>query len=719
MGIREDMLNGHYGGVPEDVIKNFKNIDTVAVNIDDIVKLEGHITSGKLDNVDVLLSKDPNLDNVTVVGDGFNDVLKISNALSDGTFTNVDIVVAEPFKTHIGLVAGIRDTIVNNIVDIQNAAENANKAKEWAEKDKYVEVEKGQYSAKHWASIGQESYELCRDYADACENVIVETEQNQCGNTGWINKYSAKHWSIQANKEKEEAEAILVTIKDAIDAIEDVTDEVAAAKAAAEKAKKYAENDEDKVVENIGGVDMYSAKNYSIKAGKAEVNAINAKNDAETASTSAVSAANSATASAKTASDNATIAVNAKDDAILAKNDAGTAAQAATTAATNANGSASSASGSANTAFNYARDAGSAKDLAVDAKDDAVLAKGAAETSATNASVNEAKAEKWATEAEDTEVEIGKYSSFHWSRKSEGFLKNSHKPPEWASGSNYEKYQRVADPTDYKTYIAINDIIGSVTQPHSDSSNWGTVDGVVDVPHDNIYYVRRNGAWKNIDGSHNHDSTYEPKIADSTVDKYVFVGYADGRKVWEEIPEPTSIDWSKIQNTPTTLANYGITDVYTITQVQTKLDTKEDNLGNPTADDMVLSSKIDGTRNWINVTSAEWGNITGNIDNQTDLKTALNGKSNTGHTHTEAQITDLDKYTKSEVDTALNGKSDTNHNQYGSYAIKNHTHSGIYADKDHTHAISNVTGLQTALDGKAEASALVGVRLTGSDIEAA
>ena len=50
------------------------------------------------------------------------------------------------------------------------------------------------------------------------------------------------------------------------------------------------------------------------------------------------------------------------------------------------------------------------------------------------------------------------------------------------------------------------------------------------------------------------------------------------------------------------------------------------------------------------------------------------------HTHTESEITDLDKYTQAQVDTLLDDKADTNH----------------------THAIDDVTNLQTELDGKSD-----------------
>lgn len=45
-----------------------------------------------------------------------------------------------------------------------------------------------------------------------------------------------------------------------------------------------------------------------------------------------------------------------------------------------------------------------------------------------------------------------------------------------------------------------------------------------------------------------------------------------------------------------------------------------------------------------------------------DAVADIAGKADTSHTHTESDITDLDKYTQDEVDTALSAKSDTTHN---------------------------------------------------------
>jgi hypothetical protein len=106
----------------------------------------------------------------------------------------------------------------------------------------------------------------------------------------------------------------------------------------------------------------------------------------------------------------------------------------------------------------------------------------------------------------------------------------------------------------------------------------------------------------------------------------------------------------------------------------------------------------------------------GNVDNTSDaskpvstaMQNALDGKAAASHTHTIANVTGLQ--------TALDGKQAS-----GSYASATHGHSisdvtglqtaldgkqaaGSYAAATHGHAIGDVTGLQTALDGKAATS---------------
>lgn len=79
-----------------------------------------------------------------------------------------------------------------------------------------------------------------------------------------------------------------------------------------------------------------------------------------------------------------------------------------------ASAKASEASVSASTASTQAG-------IATTKADEAGISSAAAATSADNALASENKAEKWAEEAEDVEVEAGKYSAKHWALKAEEF----------------------------------------------------------------------------------------------------------------------------------------------------------------------------------------------------------------------------------------------------------------------------------------------------------
>lgn len=92
--------------------------------------------------------------------------------------------------------------------------------------------------------------------------------------------------------------------------------------------------------------------------------------------------------------------------------------------------------------------------------------------------------------------------------------------------------------------------------------------------------------------------------------------------------------------------------------------------------------------------SGVWGAITGTLSDQTDLQAELNGKANTIHTHTESDVTDLDKYTQAEVNTLLSGKANT----------------------VHTHVASDVTDFDTEVSNNTDVSANTSARHTsGSD----
>ena len=54
----------------------------------------------------------------------------------------------------------------------------------------------------------------------------------------------------------------------------------------------------------------------------------------------------------------------------------------------------------------------------------------------------------------------------------------------------------------------------------------------------------------------------------------------------------------------------------------------------------------------------EWVEFPAGSYSRADIDALLAGKSDTSHTHTEGNITDLDKYTQSEVDTLLDAKED-------------------------------------------------------------
>jgi hypothetical protein len=101
------------------------------------------------------------------------------------------------------------------------------------------------------------------------------------------------------------------------------------------------------------------------------------------------------------------------------------------------------------------------------------------------------------------------------------------------------------------------------------------------------------------------------------------------------------------QEPPTT--KYSPSSAYHLTR-KDYVDTKESSLGNPTKDGQVLSSLIDGTRSWIDVTSAVWGNITGDISNQTDLVTELGKKSDIDHNHEISDINNLQSELDSKID---------------------------------------------------------------------
>lgn len=102
-------------------------------------------------------------------------------------------------------------------------------------------------------------------------------------------------------------------------------------------------------------------------------------------------------------------------------------------------------------------------------------------------------------------------------------------------------------------------------------------------------------------------------------------------------------------------------------------------------------------------TSAVWGNITGTLTEQTDLRNALNNKSDVGHTHTVADITDIaTSYIKASEKGKANGVATLGTDglvpasQLPSYVddvIEGYYYSGkFYKESAHTNELTPETG---------------------------
>ena len=89
--------------------------------------------------------------------------------------------------------------------------------------------------------------------------------------------------------------------------------------------------------------------------------------------------------------------------------------------------------------------------------------------------------------------------------------------------------------------------------------------------------------------------------------------------------------------------------------------------------------------------STAWGTITGTLSNQLDLQGELDSKADLVHTHTESNITDLDKYSQSEVDALLLDKSDITHTHAELHTHNNKALLDTYdqTNADITNAVTN------------------------------
>jgi len=83
----------------------------------------------------------------------------------------------------------------------------------------------------------------------------------------------------------------------------------------------------------------------------------------------------------------------------------------------------------------------------------------ASKISETNALASENKANKWADEAADVEVEPGQYSSYHWAQKAEDNANGTNKALKAQDVNTETTYEDSTTTTQYKIYIDNGDIV--------------------------------------------------------------------------------------------------------------------------------------------------------------------------------------------------------------------------------------------------------------------
>ena len=87
-----------------------------------------------------------------------------------------------------------------------------------------------------------------------------------------------------------------------------------------------------------------------------------------------------------------------------------------------------------------------------------------------------------------------------------------------------------------------------------------------------------------------------------------------------------------------------------VTDLVQEINSKENSLGLGTAGQVLATNSAADGKEWITTNSAEWGNITGTLSNQTDLQTELDAKVNHGVISSTNEPTDIVTCTQAEYD---------------------------------------------------------------------
>jgi hypothetical protein len=146
-----------------------------------------------------------------------------------------------------------------------------------------------------------------------------------------------------------------------------------------------------------------------------------------------------------------------------------------------------------------------------------------------------------------------------------------------------------------------------------------------------------------------------------------------------------------------------------VTGLQTALDGKQASLSSGTNIKTINGGSVLGSGDLVVSGAASWGGITGTLSSQTDLQSALDGKSATGHTHTAANITDFNSATDARIALQQDGNNLKAYQALGS-TIKAQTVDQALA---YSNVSSNLTDNQIRYTAVflSEAATLTGVRV--------
>ena len=345
----------------------------------------------------------------------------------------------------------------------------------------------------------------------------------------------------------------------------------------------------------------YNAQQASSSASNASSSASSASTSASTATTQATNASNSAVSAATSA----TSASNSASNALTSKTDAANSATNAANSATSAASSASTATSQATSATTSATSAASSASSAASSATAASSSASAAATSATNAASSATAAQSAQSAAESArDAALSAYDNFDdrylGPKSSDPTLDNDGNA--LLTGALYfntsTNVMKVYDGSVWvAAYVSAAGVL-LVANNLSDLGNTTTARTNLNVP------TRTGG---DASGTWNISITGNA----GTVTNGLYSTGAYSNPTWL-----TSLAWSKLTSTPTTIAGYGITDAYTKTEVDTALALKaaDNAVVKLTGNQTIAGVKTFSDNLGLGVTPSAWAFFTGNLE---------------------------------------------------------------------------------------------------------